>query len=274
MLLLAFPIEIQSHILSFLPREDLATVVRASQHIHAVAIKFLYVEVELRSWEHIESFFLPGSLMPAGSISATEHADARRKHWDLIKDLTIYIPRIYGGPHPAFLPPRSLRGRGAQPLFIERLHLTYDLEPDPLIPLLRCLSPKRVHLSHTEPGSLGPVLSSFARDLLGWTRLSETTLELYRGFVPYYHHERFMIKESSPLRRVRSATIIFQGRWLWGTSEPSGRDAVEFGLQAFPVAQHLRIVADDAERQAKLEELLKGGYKGKPKHFFSVELQA
>ncbi|KAL7414099.1 hypothetical protein BDY24DRAFT_46913 [Mrakia frigida] len=272
-MLTSIPNELQTHILSSLPRKDLAAVARVSQHLQAVAVKLLYLKVELRSPKHVDDFFLVGSLIPSGSISAVEHTEARRKHWGFIKELVINLTSYssYDRSSPAFAFPRSLRGRKVDlRIDLERLELgRRHSYADTLLPYLNPVSlvVTDAWLSNGSLYSLNPLGGS-------WTRLRDIAFGIRIRREP-----RSIIvhaSQQSPFANVRSATMalafVSSGWPAYQPNTNSGRDAVAFAVRFFPSLEKLRIVVEEESRKMRLESVVEGGFAGKGRDFFAIEV--
>jgi hypothetical protein len=141
-MLLTVPVEIQSHILAFLPRRDLAVALCVSHHVYELAIKLLYKYVVLNSIKQVQAFFL---IIPASgreSAARMSRAEAKILEWEHIKTLDIGL--VLAKPKPAFGNlPRCLRGPRSDAIQLDRLRLTSDHLEDLtfLSPLLRCFQP-------------------------------------------------------------------------------------------------------------------------------------
>lgn len=99
---LAFPTEIQSLILPYLPRRDLATLVRVSQtSMPSPSIKLLYVAIELRSRKHIDIFFLP-ALFSSWASSPPPSTPPREEDTETGSKISISAPPMAGAAQPSF----------------------------------------------------------------------------------------------------------------------------------------------------------------------------
>ena len=148
-MLLTFPVEIQSHILAHLPRRDLSSVVRGSQHLHAVAVRILYAHVELHSFDQVEAFFHLGP-----TPIASKHLEPKRIQWDRVKMLAITIA-LADSQRTLGTLPSSLSGPGVGPLRLHRLRVTYHDDAECLLPLLRCLDPREQQSRKSRLGKWG-----------------------------------------------------------------------------------------------------------------------
>lgn len=262
------PIELQSQILSYLPRKDLLIVTRVSRQLHAVAIRILYVKVELRSWAQLESFFLPSSLLPLGSLAATTYSESRRMDWDMIKDLTIDLRSWKGSSDFGPVPPSLQEGDG---LHLERLRLVYPYSLRSLVPLLRCLNPVEVGLSKRKWIQARDFGLMTVGRLSGWTRRLTFVRAWFDRFT-FLPPPELQFISSSPFKGVTSASLILQQDAYMSTSEPgweSGKDATRFLLRLCPSLEHLRIVAGSEVTRRKLAKFTRR--RGKGPGFFFVE---
>ncbi|KAL7413951.1 hypothetical protein BDY24DRAFT_440879 [Mrakia frigida] len=166
----SLPNEILSQILSYLPKSALSTCLTVDQRIHDVAIPFLYSKVIITRWSKLESFFLPGEIIPAGTELAVRHAERRRKEWDSIRELSMRFEKVrtsttcfwrwrepeweydipeYGffgpattvfGPVPLSLKTKPLVLRNLEVLYPSHPRSarlgTFECDPAPLLPLL------------------------------------------------------------------------------------------------------------------------------------------
>jgi len=257
-MLSSIPTELQSQIFSDLSSKDLLFVARLSRRLYAVAVRLLYLNVELKSWTQLDSFFLP----PLGSAGAVKHAESRRKQWKTIRNLTIDLSRSLPAPDPSVA--RSLRDRDFETLQIERLRVGGDIVG--LLPLLKWLDPERIVIFQPYERSGG--LRSL--DGLGgtWKRLREVT---FSQRVSLFNAFAYRFVGDSPVSEVTSVTIVLEHH-QWTQDGGTESQIISFVLLRFPSLQHLRVVVRDQERKSKLQALFKHGFGGKEATLFSVEL--
>lgn len=168
-MLLSFPTEIQSHVCLFLPRRDLASVVRTCSDLHAVTVRALYEHIELHSFDQVEAFFHIG----VNSVAVSGHADSKRAEWESIKTLEITIAPDDSERDLGSLP-QSLSGPGAGPLQLDRLRVTYEDDAVCLVPLLRCLAPAELGLCRTG-GYLNMGNDHWQSSIPSWTNVTHVT---------------------------------------------------------------------------------------------------
>lgn len=274
-MLLTIPTELQTHVLSFLPRRDLASVVRVSHHLGAVAVRLLYRHVELHSLPRVRAFFQISSFPPLGTAVPTRHASAKRAQSELIKTLDITITSADSKKTLGLLPSSLSRPRMAR-LAVARLRLTYDDDADCLVPLLKCFDPTELglcrtalELDHRTDGWAG---------LLGWENVAFVTYArpqfagnvhtlITTGICPFV----------PPFSKVTSAAIVLESELWWdGILNYHVRSLVGLCLNLERI--EIRVARDEGLRSS-LEEMIEtqigtpnpDKLGGQPNSFFSVE---
>lgn len=274
-MLVTFPVEIQAHILAHLPRRDLASAVRVSQHLYAVAVRILYEHVELRSLDHIEAFFLPSTILRKGSQAEIKHAESKRAQWEAIKLLALQTSwgDRWGADRSRSLGilPRSLRGRGVERIDLDELYLDTGDDSRAFMPLLRCLNPRKIQLAadYVRDAGLERCLAA-----TGW---KDVTHLLLNGGSGQLARSQTSGRASSAvlLTKVRIATLVDRYSALFSPIEPVFRFDVALLIRLCPNLDELKIVTTTSSNfRPKIEELVQSGLAGKPASFFAVELEA
>ena len=269
-MLLTIPTELQFHIVSFLPRGDMAAVARTCQHFYAVTLRDLSRRVELRSLAQADAFFLPSTIFRKGSPAEIKHAESKRAQWEAIKVLVLRSTGKDRLRSRGTLP-KSLRGPGVEPINLDELQFfPYD-DDQSLIPLLQCFNPRSIQLA-TSWGNDTDVERSLAAT--GWKDVTQFTL--YVGKPRQLPRLQTPIRVSSPvvLSKVRYATLVDRYPSLWERMEPVFRSHVVLLLRLCPNLDGLKIVTRTTSTyRSTIEELVQGGVAGKPASFFSVELE-
>lgn len=264
-MLLFFPVEIQTHIISYLPRRDLASVARTSRHVHAVAIRSLYSHVELCSFDQIEAFFNVTSTLASGSVVAAKHADIKRAQWECIKTLDLNICIDKGRALSIGTLPRSLRGRASEPLSIDRLRMA-SLNASLILPLLRCFNPVEVCLSKSY-GEVDNSIDEWSR-LIRWTRLDRVTLTVPYPFGIHKDNQSRSKLSLHSFSRTQTATIVC---WYYETTfERALCSQIEDIVRVCSGLKRLDFIA----REIDVEDLMgavKNGIASKQASFFSVK---
>ena len=263
------PTEIQSHIVSFLPRRDAATFARTNQHFHAVTVSVLYRHVKLRSVERVMAFFGSSSLLPVGSMVAAKHADSKRAQWEAIRTLEINLGNVWSQ-QPLSNLSRSLRKRGLEPVPLDRLRLAYGDDPTFLLSLVQCFRPREMELCRFSPGD--DLNFDWWTSAIGW-KDEVTQLTLVEP------DTRGRIGSASTATRflnVKTATIIclYHGHSSLDPERAVRRD-LEVLLHLCPNAEEVEIHVASYPVKYQVDTLVKNfgkdGSFGKPSSFFKVK---
>ena len=269
-MLLTMPTEIQSLIISFLPRRGMVAVACTCQHFHAVAIRVLYRRVELRSLAQADAFFRPSTILHKGTPAETKHAESKRAQWEAIKILVLRTAWDDRSRSLGTLP-RSLRGRAVEPIDVEELQFfPHDDHLRSLMPLLRCFNPRKIHMA------IGWVRDpELERSLAatGWKDVTQLTL--YGGSGELAQSQTSLrAAKSVVLSKASTATLVDRYRALFTPMEPVFRFDVALLVRLCPNLDELKIVTTTSSTfRSRIEEIVHGGMAGKPADFFSVELE-
>ena len=184
----AFPVELQSAILSHAPLATLVDCAAVSHHLNELALPQLYATVTLSAWAHLTAFFLPPPILAARALDAyttrrsaelarvkelcldfpAEHEDSEVSELGVIFRRDAVFPTTPCNPFGPL--PRAIR---SSPLQVDSLRLSIWGENGfaILLPILQIVNPTTVHLFAPEAYSKilhGPLASVANKS---WSRL-------------------------------------------------------------------------------------------------------
>lgn len=269
-MLLTIPSELRLHILSSISRRDLMSIVRTCQLLHAVGVRILYEHVHFKSFDQVEAFCQFSFKLRPGSAFALRQTPSKRTQWQWIRTLELIMP-YESRTEPLVTLPRSLRGRGVEPLTIDRLRMSYCKDGAAvLLVLLQCFDPREVGLSRTDC-SRNETFDAWTT-ATGWRNVTHLTLvrHLYSSLPPIVP-SFFGRKPCAPFRQAKTARLLCYASPFDDATDAHLQDEVARLLRVCPKLDRIQIYIGRPDSILQYEKMAQRGLAGKPASFFEVQ---